>query len=288
MKTPLEYAGVMHLLAVQAISTYRHWAPGDLAFQGGTSLHLAYGSPRLSEDLDFIALHLFDMEDLARKTRQHVHAALLPQLPNCVVECRMGKAERNPHTFSLSLKDESLPRTVMVKVEFYVSEWAYDYRAVLQSIRGQTAATQAYPGAQSIIPVATLSEILVDKVHAIACRQYVKARDWFDLWWISKQGVDRPEKGEAWLEAIDRHARMYGDSASAIADGLSTRIAEVDTAEVRRKMIADMAIWLPSFDEAYLTQALDEAIAFAERIRGEIAVEVQAHADRPLSEGPKP
>lgn len=286
MRTPLEYAGVMHLLAVQAISTYRHWAPGELAFQGGTSLHMAYGSPRLSEDLDFIALHLFDMDDLARKTRQHVHAALLPQLPNCTVECRMGKVERNPHSFALSLKDDPLPRTVMVKLEFYVSEWAYDYRAVLQSIRGQTPATKAYPGAQSIIPVATLSEILVDKVHAIACRQYIKARDWFDLWWISKQGVDRPENEETWLDAIDRHAKMYGDTGAAIAEGLSRRIAEVSSPEIRQKMISDMAIWLPSFNEAYLTQALDEATSLAYRIQGEIAAEGDDRALR--QSGPKP
>ena len=40
----------LHVGTLDALMGSRRWEPGDLVFQGGTSLHLAYGSPRYSEN----------------------------------------------------------------------------------------------------------------------------------------------------------------------------------------------------------------------------------------------
>lgn len=42
-------------------------------------------------------------------------------------------------------------------------------------------------GAQAFVPCATLREIYVDKVFALAARPYLKARDVFDLHWLTSQ-----------------------------------------------------------------------------------------------------
>ena len=44
---------VLQTATLAALMDSRRWEPGDIAFQGGTSLHLAHGSARFSEDLDF-------------------------------------------------------------------------------------------------------------------------------------------------------------------------------------------------------------------------------------------
>lgn len=41
----------LHVATLDALLASRRWEPGELLFQGGTSLHLAHGSPRFSEDL---------------------------------------------------------------------------------------------------------------------------------------------------------------------------------------------------------------------------------------------
>lgn len=45
---------VLQTATLAALMNSRRWEPGDIAFQGGTSLHLAHGSARFSEDLDFL------------------------------------------------------------------------------------------------------------------------------------------------------------------------------------------------------------------------------------------
>lgn len=48
----------LHVATLDALMASRRWEPGDLVFQGGTSLHLAHGSPRFSEDLDFLGIRI--------------------------------------------------------------------------------------------------------------------------------------------------------------------------------------------------------------------------------------
>ena len=45
---------VLQTATLAALMDSRRWEPGDIAFQGGTSLHLTHGSARFSEDLDFM------------------------------------------------------------------------------------------------------------------------------------------------------------------------------------------------------------------------------------------
>ena len=44
-----ELRQTLQVATLDALMSARRWEPGDLAFQGGTSLHLAYGSPRFQK-----------------------------------------------------------------------------------------------------------------------------------------------------------------------------------------------------------------------------------------------
>ena len=61
---------ILQTATLAALMDARRWEPGDLAFQGGTSLHLAYGSARFSEDLDFLVRGGLSLAGLAKQVQQ--------------------------------------------------------------------------------------------------------------------------------------------------------------------------------------------------------------------------
>ena len=62
----------LHVSVLEALLASRRWEPGDLVFQGGTSLHLAHGSPRFSEDLDFLVKSTLDLHAIGESVQARV------------------------------------------------------------------------------------------------------------------------------------------------------------------------------------------------------------------------
>ena len=56
----IEWAQLAHVSYLHALMNQSTWRVGQIAFHGGTSLHLSWHSPRHSEDLDFFKHHGFD------------------------------------------------------------------------------------------------------------------------------------------------------------------------------------------------------------------------------------
>jgi hypothetical protein len=77
--------------------------PGDLIFQGGTSLHLVHGSPRYSEDLDFLVNSSLNLQSLAKAVEARLDGAswLVPAGAELTVS--KAKDARNPHTFVVAI-----------------------------------------------------------------------------------------------------------------------------------------------------------------------------------------
>lgn len=61
----------LHVATLDALMASRRWEPGDLAFQGGTSLHLVHGSPRFSEDLDFLVNSSLKLNSISAAFEAH-------------------------------------------------------------------------------------------------------------------------------------------------------------------------------------------------------------------------
>src|ERR1700747_1336227 len=91
-----------HVPTLEARLASRRWTPGDLVFQGGTSLHLAHGSPRFSEDLDFLVNSTLNLDDIS--SAMHERMAGRPCLPpDTAIKVTKGRVGRNPHAFDVTI-----------------------------------------------------------------------------------------------------------------------------------------------------------------------------------------
>lgn len=175
----------LHVSVLEALLASRRWEPGDLIFQGGTSLHLAHGSPRFSEDLNFLVKSTLDLHAIGASIQARLGRS--PWIPkDAKLTVSPAKEGRNPHVFDVSIGNASIIGSVRVRVEL----WRAPAPALLPlavEVRPVRLLSGPAAGAKAFVPSATLREIYVDKVFALAARPYLKARDVFDLHWLASQ-----------------------------------------------------------------------------------------------------
>ena len=174
---------VLHVSVLEALLASRRWEPGDLIFQGGTSLHLAHGSPRFSEDLDFLVKSTLDLRTIGASIQARLGRS--PWIPkDAKLTVSPAKDGRNPHAFDVTIGSASIIGSVRVRVEL----WQAPASALLPlavEVRPVRLLSGPAAGAQAFVPTAAPQEIYVDKVFALAARPYLKARDVFDLHWLT-------------------------------------------------------------------------------------------------------
>lgn len=219
----------------------RRWEPGDIAFQGGTSLHLAHGSARFSEDLDFMVRGGLSLEALSRQVQSKLR--LPPDVPaDLRVAVTCGKDQRNPHMFYVTLGGAHVLGSVKVKVELWQTP-----AAELKSLR-LNISTVTSPGGQAFVPTLIPAEIFADKVYALGARRRIKPRDVFDLWWLCA-------KEELQISRRDLQTRLLiypaqggaaVDTAIAWLDNAELRLADLKATGAARNVSDDLRRWLPS------------------------------------------
>lgn len=227
--------------ALAALMDSRRWEPGDLVFQGGTCLHLAHGSARFSEDLDFMVRGGLSLQGIAQNVLRRL------QLPASVgqdlsVTASPGRDGRNPHAFTLTLGGPGVIGSAKVKVEL----WQTDPLA-LDSIQVAVRTIGTAAGVQTFVPSETLEELLADKVYALGARARLKPRDVFDLWWLKGQAAAPLLVPDALLQRLLIYPR--GDACAtarhwlAAARERQASMAQDGTPDIVAK---DLARWLPS------------------------------------------
>jgi hypothetical protein len=303
--TPTEWLHLTELVQAAALSgltASRRWEAGELVFQGGTSLHLIYGSPRFSEDLDFIARSDVGLASALGGSLAHVRASLAREFPLIEVKVKARDPEgavdpRNPRVFTLTLSEPNWHQALRVKVEFYVvGEQAVNaYGSHVQPV-GKPAAPKGAPQfrvdiAPTFIEAAELVEILSDKIHALGDRNRIKERDIFDLWWICQQARMTPEAAVAQFVARSTaHFAMYPNGLPPL--GLAESYLERAATMRRmldgglRPMIDAIARWLPQepdrpntfASEGSVRTMVEHAIACAEAAAQEMEHLAHRHA----------
>ena len=164
-------------------------------FQGGTAIRFVYGGTRFSEDLDFVlrpgrtiaSLSLAGLlEGLPSFMRREVPFADRPSL-------REQKAEAMFARYRCRLELEAPVGGLVINLEFS--------GVPSRSPRPQVLRSDAVDFA---IVVEDESEILVDKLVALALRSYVKGRDIWDTWFLThERHVAAPETGAVVAKAAD-------------------------------------------------------------------------------------
>jgi len=143
----------------------------DIIFKGGTSLRLAYDSPRFSEDLDFSLIR-----DAFKGKFLNLVKKIIAPFPELV----LTDLEEKYYTYLAEVKitQEYLPYPFRVKIEISKRKTKnYQWRLHLLS----SPATNL----QVLGQVGTLEQIYKDKLSCLKSR--AKPKDLFDLWYISQK-----------------------------------------------------------------------------------------------------
>lgn len=231
----------LQVLVLQALVAARRWEPGDLIFQGGTSLHLCHGSPRFSEDLDFLLRSTIDPTPLASAIAGRLRLAALPLPARAQLSVTPARDGKNPHTFAVAASGPGLHGSVRVKVKLWRAA-----EAALKPLHVQVQPVRLLSGpgagAQTFVPAASLRELFADKVFALAARPFLKARDVFDLHWMKERD---PELVCTAAALRLRLATYPSATPSAWLASATERAAALPAAQ--EDIARDLARWLPSY-----------------------------------------
>jgi hypothetical protein len=265
----------LQLLLLDSMMASGNWTREDIRFQGGTCLSLVYGSARFSEDLDFLLGTDRGLNRMLAGASARMNDTLRVALPGATARFSLrdesgleGPQARNPRTFTMTVAQADWHKAVRIKVEFWLCdpEAVSQYGAGIRTARVLEAAREGAPLRVTLPPVlvnaADLDQILVDKLHALVGRKYLKHRDVFDLWWLRTQGL------EGWSEALVKHyanhARMYAGAppAEELGSRLALKAADIADLMGRRTFPEDLKRWLGA-ESSIARQASADALAEA-------------------------
>jgi predicted nucleotidyltransferase component of viral defense system len=250
---------MLQTATIAALMDSRRWAPGDIAFQGGTSLHLAHGSTRFSEDLDFMVRGGLSLKNLSSLVEKKLR--LPADTPaDLTLTVSVSKDDRNPHIFYVTLSGPQVLGSAKVKIELWQTP-----DAALKSLQLKIA-TVASTAGQAFVPTLTLDEIFADKVYALGARERIKPRDIFDLAWLREKKATRPT-----INALQTRLEIYPSNKGNVIDtatnwliNANKRLAELKASNAPKNSATDLKRWLPSswpMDEAAAAIMLKTAIA---------------------------
>ena len=233
--------GDLQAAALTALIDSRRWEPGDLVFQGGACLHLAHGSARFSEDLDFMIRGGLPLQGIAEQVlrRLRLPASIAQDLELTASPSRDG---RNPHAFTLTLGGSRVIGSAKVKVELWQTD-PLAIRAVDVAVRAILSPT----GIQAFVPVETTDELLADKVYALGARSRLKPRDVFDLWWLQSLAAPPALEPDALLQRLLIYP--HGDACATAGLWLTSaakRQGLMNDSSLAQNVALDLARWLPS------------------------------------------
>ena len=249
---------VLQTATIAALMDSRRWEPGDIAFQGGTSLHLAHGCARFSEDLYFMVRGSLALAGLSKAVQKNLR--LPPDIPaDLSVTVTPSKDERNPHMCYVTLSGPQVVGSAKVKVELWQAE-----AAALKSLQLKVSTVKS-PAGQAFVPTLTLDEILADKVYALGARARIKPRDIFDLTWLGGKGL-QPLAVSALRTRLAIYPAPSGlafDTANAWLASAEQRLQDLQAADAAKDVASDLQRWLPSswpMTESIATHMLANAI----------------------------
>lgn len=218
-----------------------------LTFQGGTSLRLCYGSPRYSEDLDFVGGKTFNRKSLApiRECIEH-YIGERYDLQVSVKEPRELKHDREHADLHIDKWQISVV-TAPAQSHLPQQRIKIEVANLDPCSREPHALKLNYPFlpdgyADTLVLCESLEEIMADKlVSLVNTRGYVRNRDIWDLRWLKQQNT------RLRVDWVKRKIHDYGitDYPQKLEHMLSRLpqivAGEVFTREISRFIPVDMA-----------------------------------------------
>ncbi|MBN1664874.1 MAG: nucleotidyl transferase AbiEii/AbiGii toxin family protein [Deltaproteobacteria bacterium] len=179
----------------QLILLHRLYAQKEsrhLIFQGGTALRWCYGGSRFSEDLDFVTpLASEDVQKILNAAVKGVEKLMIPHFGIGMVMLKEKSAREDALKYFMDFRPVGSREKISIKLEF--EGLAPGKRPDIQNHVLSLLSPVAYliaagefrvPRPNTIVVAQTPTEIFSDKVRALLERQYLKGRDFFDLWYL--------------------------------------------------------------------------------------------------------
>lgn len=148
----------------------------NLVFQGGTALRLFYGNPRFSEDIDLVLKESeksYDLSKFLPHIKQFVHNTF-PFLNS--IELKTQKDSPDLQRFILLTRSNIPDQNLRLHIELAFIPSYLNNPKILD-----------FPPIQPVVIVEEQLEILADKVCALALRAYLKGRDLWDIYYLTKE-----------------------------------------------------------------------------------------------------
>jgi len=176
-----------------------------IVFQGGTALRLFYGNPRFSEDIDLVLKEgekRYDLSGKMPKVKQFAFH-IFPFVES--VDVKSQKTKRGLQRYVLQTKSGNPEQRLRLHVEL----------AAVPSYQNEPRILD-FPPIHPAVRVEDVSEILADKVCALALRQYLKGRDLWDIYFLTQER----SVGLLW-ELVEKKVEDYKESPSELTGRLS-------------------------------------------------------------------
>ncbi|WP_019025333.1 MULTISPECIES: nucleotidyl transferase AbiEii/AbiGii toxin family protein [unclassified Thioalkalivibrio] len=256
-KEKLELGQRLQSYVLEALARVTQWSPDDVAFQGGTALHMGHQSPRRSEDLDFLISQDLvgnSLVETMRKVRRRVEAAFVAEDASAQVEMKekVGR-EGNPlELFEFKYSVAGRLGKAMTKVEYWPAE-----REKVQEYNAQVRPLARPDGHSTPFPVADTDSILADKLFALTARPRTKYRDVHDIAWLVHESRDRATLTESLSQ--DSMVERYFVSASLYSKADWTAQDLLDTAREHQR---GMEAFARADVDEHVQGAKDELEAF--------------------------
>lgn len=142
-----------------------------LIFYGGTALRLAYDSPRFSEDIDLITIKKINFSEFEKFIKKSIKK-------NSSWSLKDIKDKRQTMFALILIKDSKLKHNFSIKIELHKPKQKPKLKTELLLIKSPITILEP------LLLVPTLNDLRKLKLSALMNRR--KARDIFDLWYISR------------------------------------------------------------------------------------------------------
>ena len=140
-----------------------------LIFYGGTSLRLSFGSPRFSEDMDFLMIN-----KITETSLKNLLTDMSAENPG--FSLKDIKEKRNTLFALLNIVHSSLKHPLNIKIE--ISRKKNGIKAEYVPLSSPCS---------NLTPIILTAGIhSMEKLKTNAIRQRTDAKDWFDLWYITR------------------------------------------------------------------------------------------------------
>jgi predicted nucleotidyltransferase component of viral defense system len=152
---------------------YQKPSSEKILFKGGTALKFIYGSPRFSEDLDFSATKI------SFKKIEGILLATLADIEKENLAVQVNEAKATSGGYLAIYRGKILGEEIKIQLEI--------------SLRRKKIQKEAALITQEFLPSYTLiylseKELVAEKIKALLERG--KARDWYDLYFILRKGLE--------------------------------------------------------------------------------------------------